>query len=50
MDTTNWKSELAANAKMKILIVEDEHSNVEHMEDMLGKRLHPPQVNISATS
>ena len=38
MDTTNWKSELAANAKMKILIVDDEPANVALLEDMLGEQ------------
>jgi putative two-component system response regulator len=38
MDTTNWKSELAAYAKMKILIVDDEPANVALLEDMLGEQ------------
>src|SRR6476646_10877000 len=38
MDTTNWKSELATNAKMKILIVDDEPANVALLEDMLGEQ------------
>src|SRR5437016_12376663 len=38
MDTTNWKSELAANAKMKILIVDDEPANVALLEDILGEQ------------
>ena len=38
MDTTNWKSDLAAYAKMKILIVDDEPANVALLEDMLGEQ------------
>jgi putative two-component system response regulator len=38
MDTTNWKSELAAYAKMKILIVDDEPANVALLEDILGEQ------------
>src|SRR5438874_2211289 len=38
MDTTKWKSELAAYAKMKILIVDDEPANVALLEDMLGEQ------------
>jgi len=35
---TNWKSELAPYAKMKILIVDDEPANVALLEDMLGEQ------------
>jgi putative two-component system response regulator len=38
MDTTNWKGDLAAYAKMKILIVDDEPANVALLEDMLGEQ------------
>src|SRR2546421_5826910 len=38
MDTANWKSELTAYAKMKILIVDDEPANVALLEDMLGEQ------------
>src|SRR5437660_9943422 len=38
MDTTNWKSELAIYAKMRILIVDDEPANVALLEDMLGEQ------------
>jgi putative two-component system response regulator len=38
MDITNWKGELAAYAKMKILIVDDEPANVALLEDMLGEQ------------
>src|SRR5205085_10247350 len=38
MDTTKWKSELAAYVKMKILIVDDEPANVALLEDMLGEQ------------
>ena len=34
----NWQSELAANVKMKILIVDDEPANVALLEDMLGEQ------------
>ena len=37
MDTANWKSELSAYAKMRILIVDDEPANVALLEDMLGE-------------
>ena len=38
MDTTNWKGDLAAYSKMKILIVDDEPANVALLEDMLGEQ------------
>src|SRR5207237_10391202 len=38
MNTANWKSELTAYAKMKILIVDDEPANVALLEDMLGEQ------------
>ena len=38
MDITNWKGDLAAYAKMKILIVDDEPANVALLEDMLGEQ------------
>jgi len=38
MDSTNWKGDLAAYAKMKILIVDDEPANVALLEDMLGEQ------------
>jgi putative two-component system response regulator len=38
MDITNWKGELAAYAKMKIRIVDDEPANVALLEDMLGEQ------------
>src|SRR5437870_12624203 len=38
MNTANWKSDLAAYAKMKILIVDDEPANVALLEDMLGEQ------------
>ena len=38
MNTANWKSELAAYAKMRILIVDDEPANVALLEDMLGEQ------------
>jgi putative two-component system response regulator len=40
MDTTNWKGDLAAYAKMKILIVDDEPANVALLEDMLGEQVY----------
>jgi PleD family two-component response regulator len=50
MDTPNWKSELAAYAEMKILIVDDEPANVALLEDMLGERLIRPVSANFATS
>src|SRR5947199_582832 len=38
MNTTQWQSDLAAYAKMKILIVDDEPANVALLEDMLGEQ------------
>jgi CheY-like chemotaxis protein len=36
MNTTQWQSDLAAYVKMRILIVDDEPSNVALLEDMLS--------------
>ena len=38
MDTANWKSQLAAYAKMKILIVDGDPANIALLEDMLGEQ------------
>ena len=36
MNTTQWKADFAAYAKMRILIVDDEPANVALLEDMLS--------------
>jgi len=38
MDTTEWRSDLAAYVKMRILIVDDEPANVALLEDILGNQ------------
>ena len=38
MDTTEWRSDLVAYVKMRILIVDDEPANVALLEDILGNQ------------